>query len=170
MKRCVWGLLGVVLLFLYSFPAFAQGQGDVQSHPSCKHCGMDREHFAHSRMFVRYSDGSAVGTCSIHCMAVELMLSLARTPQEIEVADYNKKNLVDAERAFWVIGGDKPGVMTQRPKWAFEKKPDAEAFIRANGGRRATFEEAMKASYEDMYADLKMIRERRKTKITENEK
>jgi copper chaperone NosL len=162
MSRCRLGLLAVVLLFLYSHSALAQGQEDVQRHPSCKHCGMDREYFAHSRMLVQYSDGSEVGTCSIHCLAIELILDLNKTPQKIEVADYNKKTLVDAEKASWVIGGDKPGVMTKRPKWAFEKKSDAEAFIQANGGSPATFEEAMKASYEDMYADTKMIRERRK--------
>ena len=165
MNRCSLSLLGVVLLFLYSSSAVAQGQEDVQSHPSCNYCGMDRAHFAHSRMLVRYSDGSEVGTCSIHCVAVEFIRSLDRIPQTIEAADYNKKNLVDAEKAFWVIGGDKPGVMTKRPKWAFEKKSDADAFIQVSGGRSATFEEAMKASYEDIYSDTKMIRERRKTKM-----
>ena len=162
MNRCRLGLLAVVLLFLHSQSALAQAREDVQKHPSCKHCGMDREHFAHSRMLVRYSDGSEVGTCSIHCLAVELILNLNLTPQRIEVADYNKKTLVDAEKASWVIGGDKPGVMTKRPKWAFEKKSDAEAFIKAHGGSPATFEESMRASYEEMYEDTKMIRERRK--------
>ena len=162
MNRWQLGFLAVVLFFLHGHSALAQGQEDVQRHPSCKHCGMDREHFAYSRMLVQYSDGSEVGTCSIHCLAVELIVNLNRIPQTIEAADYNKKTLVDAEKASWVIGGDKPGVMTKRPKWAFEKKSDAEAFIQANGGSPATFEESMRASYEDMYADTKMIRERRK--------
>ena len=47
-------------------------------------------------------------------------------------------------------------------KWAFEKKTDAEKFIKGNGGKLATFDQVMKASYEDMYADTKMIREKRK--------
>jgi copper chaperone NosL len=54
--------------------------------------------------------------------------------------------------------------MTKRAKWAFEKKEDAEKYIAEHGGTLATFEEAMKASYEDMYADSKMIREKRKMK------
>ena len=32
----------------------------------------------------------------------------------------------------------------------------------ADGGNLGTFDQAMKASYEDMYADTKMIREKRK--------
>lgn len=38
------------------------------------------------------------------------------------VGDYNTKRLIDAEKAVWVIGGGKQGVMTKRAKWAFEKR------------------------------------------------
>jgi len=54
--------------------------------------------------------------------------------------------------------------MSKRAKWAFEKETDARDFIKTNGGNIATFDDAMKAAYEDMYADTKMIRERRKMK------
>jgi nitrous oxide reductase accessory protein NosL len=52
----------------------------------------------------------------------------------------------------------------------FEKKEDAEKFIKENGGKLSTFDEVMKAAYEDMYADTKMIRERRKMKHMEQKK
>jgi nitrous oxide reductase accessory protein NosL len=65
-----------------------------------------------------------------------------------------------------VVGGSKPGVMTKRAKWAFENKTDAEKFITENGGTLATFDEAIKLAYEDMYQDTKMIREKRKMKKT----
>jgi nitrous oxide reductase accessory protein NosL len=97
-------------------------------------------------------------------VAVDLALNIDKTPKTIQVADFNTKNLIDAEKAVWVIGGDKPGVMSKRAKWAFEKKEDADAFIKSNGGALADFETAIKAAYEDMYADTKMIRERRKAK------
>ena len=51
--------------------------------------------------------------------------------------------------------------MTKRAKWAFADKKGAEAFIKENGGKLAYFDDAMKATYEDMYADTKMIREKR---------
>jgi nitrous oxide reductase accessory protein NosL len=79
--------------------------------------------------------------------------------------------LLDAEKACWVIGGKKPGVMTKRAKWAFASDKDAQAFIKENEGKPASFDEAMKASYEDMYTDTKMIRERRaKKRMMEKEK
>jgi hypothetical protein len=87
-----------------------------------------------------------------------------QTPKAIKVGDYQTKKLIDAERAVWVIGGDKMGVMTKRAKWAFEKQEDAEKFVKESGGKISTFDEAIKSAYEDMYADTKMIRERRRAK------
>jgi len=123
---------------------------------------MDREKFAHSRMFVEYDDDSSEGTCSLHCMATELALHIDKSPKNILVGDFNEKKLIDVEKASWIIGGNKMGVMTKRAKWAFGKKEDAEKFKAENGGDLASFEQAIKGSYEDMYADTKMIRERRK--------
>jgi nitrous oxide reductase accessory protein NosL len=149
-----------VFCLLGSSIAFAQD--DIKKHPLCKYCGMDREKFAHSRIYIEYDDGTTEGTCSVHCAANDLALSIDKTPKAIMVGDYNTKKLIDAEKAFWVIGGNKPGVMTKRAKWAFEKKEYAEKFISENGGKFSTFDEAMKAVYEDMYQDTKMIREKRK--------
>jgi hypothetical protein len=125
---------------------------------------MDRKTFAHSRMLLVYEDGSQLGSCSLHCVAVDLALNIDKTPKTIQVADFNTKSLIDAQEAVWVLGGAKPGVMSKRAKWAFEKKEDADAFIKANGGALVDFETAIKAAYEDMYSDTKMIRERRKAK------
>ena len=160
MKRWLVFVLAALILSLSA--GFCLAQDDVAKQASCKYCGMDRKTFAHSRMLVTYEDGSTMGTCSLHCTAVELALNIDKTPRSIEVGDFKTKKLIDAEKAFWVIGGSKPGVMTKRAKWAFESKADADAFIKENGGTLATFDEAIKASYEDMYADTKMIREKRK--------
>jgi len=158
-------LTTVVLTCLLSLAGLVMAeQVDVQKSPSCKYCGMDRAKFAHSRMLVTYDDGTTLGTCSIHCLATDLAVNIDKTPVSIEVGDYNSKELIDAEKAFWVIDGSKPGVMSKQAKWAFAKKEDAEKFIKDNGGTLATFDAAMKAAYESMYADTKMIRERRKMK------
>ena len=159
-KSVTWLSLGVLGLIFVSW-AYAQ---DIDKHAGCKYCGMDRKMFAHSRMLLVYEDGSELGSCSLHCVAVDLAVNIDKTPKTIQVADFNTKNLIDAEKAVWVIGGDKAGVMSKRAKWAFEKKADAEAFIKDNKGTLADFEAAIKAAYEDMYADTKMIRDRRKAK------
>jgi hypothetical protein len=128
---------------------------------------MNRQQFAHSRVFVEYDDGSTMGTCSIHCAAIDLAINIDKTPKTIWVGDFKEKKLIDAEKAFWVIGGSKMGVMTKRAKWALEKNDDAEALVRENGGRTANFNEAMRAAYEDMHEDTMMIRERRRMKKME---
>jgi nitrous oxide reductase accessory protein NosL len=150
------------LLALAAAPLAAAAQEDVKAAPSCRHCGMDREKFASSRMVIEYDDGSALGTCSLHCVAVDLAVTLDKAPAAFKVADMTTRQLLDAEKAFWVVGGSKPGVMTRRAKWAFADKAAAEAFAREQGGTLATFEEALKGAYEDLYLDTKMIRERRK--------
>jgi len=164
-KGMVSGMLSVLLTaFFLTFAGSVWAQSDVQQVPSCKFCGMDRAKFAHSRMMVTYEDGSTLGTCSLHCLAIDLATNIDKTPRSIEVGDFNGKNLIDAEKAVWVIGGNHPGVMTRQAKWAFEKKEDAEKFIKENGGTLATFDEAMQAAYQSMYEDTKMIREKRKMK------
>lgn len=116
---------------------------DVKAHQACPHCGMDREKFAHSRMFVTYADGSSAGLCSIHCAAIELKSGHGKTVKGVKVADLDSKKLVDAEKAAWVIGGSRKGVMTRNPKWAFAAKDDASAFVSKNGGKLATYKEAL---------------------------
>ncbi len=155
-------VLVMAILFLTGLLAVATAADDIQTHPNCKYCGMDRQKFSHSRMYIEYDDGSVLAVCSIHCAALDLATAIDKTPQTVQVADLNTKKLIEAEKAFWVLGGNKMGVMTRRAKWAFETKKDAEKFMEQNGGTMVTFDEAMKASYEDMYADTKMIREKRK--------
>jgi copper chaperone NosL len=156
------------LLFIFAMTTAAPAQDDVTKHPSCKYCGMDREKFAHSRMHIEYTDGTVVGTCSLHCAAVDLALNIDKTPKVVLVGDYNTKALIDAEKATWILGGSKMGVMTRNAKWAFLQKGDAEKFISQNGGKLAKYDDAMKAAYEDMYADTKMIREKRKMRMMEH--
>jgi len=98
---------------------------------------------AHSRMLVTYKDGSTAGVCSIHCLAIELKKNRGKTVKSLEVGDYDSRKLIAAEKAFWVIGGDKNGVMTSTAKWAFSRKAAAEGFIRKSGGKLATYKEAL---------------------------
>jgi len=146
-------LSGLLLIGATSAPR------DVQLFPECPICGMDRRQYSHSRMVIDYKEGP-VGTCSIHCAGADLAVNRHKHVQGIAVADFGGKQLIPAQTAFWVIGGKRSGVMTQRAKWAFEKRADAEAFVRDYGGSRASFDDAVKATFEDMYTDIKAIRKR----------
>jgi copper chaperone NosL len=159
MRKMLVGLAVAAFVVVGAVAAFAAD--DITQVPSCKYCGMDREKFSHSRTLIEYDDGKVEGFCSIHCAAVDLAVSIDRTPRKIMVGDYKSRALIDAETAAWVIGGSKPGVMSARAKWAFKDTVDAAAYVKEFGGTVANFETAMKAAYEDMYQDTKAIRERR---------
>ena len=138
----------IALLLVLSLGTVCLAAEKVEAPDSCKHCGMDRTTFAHSRMVVTYTDGSSTGTCSINCVVTD-MKEAKKEVKSFQVADYNSKKLTDAKSATWVIGGSKKGVMSKVAKWAFAKKTDAEEFIKANGGIVATFEETLKAAEKD---------------------
>jgi copper chaperone NosL len=125
------------------------GQDDIDLHRNCDNCGMDRKAYGYSRMLVNYDNGVSVGVCSLNCAVVELDAHKGRPVKSLLVADRETRSLVDAEKAVWVMGGNKRGVMTQRPKWAFATSASAQAFIDANGGVLANWPEVLAAARED---------------------
>ena len=116
---------------------------NVETPRECKQCGMDRVAFAHGRMVIEYADGTTVGTCSLNCAAVEMKNNKGKKVRSLMVADYNTKKLIEVRKATWVIGGNKSGIMTEIPKWAFAKREDAQKFVKASGGRITDFDEAL---------------------------
>jgi nitrous oxide reductase accessory protein NosL len=164
MKKAYVVYLAMAVCLVFGGLLAAQTKEDVELYKDCKYCGMNRDTYDFSRMLIEYEDGTIVALCSVHCAAVDLANNIDKAPKAIKVGDFNGKQLIDAEKAYWVVGGNKPGVMTKRGKWAFEKKDDAEAFMKTNQGKAASFEEVMKMAYEDLYEDTKMIREKRKIK------
>jgi len=135
-----------ILLVLSLGSVCLAAETKVEAPDACVHCGMDRTKFGHSRMIVSYSDGSSAGTCSLNCVVTDMSKNTGKTVKSFQVADYNTRKLTDARTAAWVIGGSKRGVMTPVAKWAFADKKDADAFIKANGGKPATFDDALKAA------------------------
>jgi copper chaperone NosL len=143
-QRAVLVILIVVLLFTASTIVFSQD--DINDHRSCVNCGMDRKAFGYSRMLIQYEDGTASGICSLHCAVAVLDANPGRKVKTLLVADRDTRTMINAEQAIWVMGGGKRGVMTQQPKWAFQSKDSAEAFIKANGGKLVTWDEALTAA------------------------
>lgn len=146
-------LLGVTSLFGQHAdkPGSPASTIQVEAPEGCEHCGMNRIRFARSRMLVRYSDESQVGTCSLRCMVVDLDAKGKKTVSTLLVGDYGVDGnpLINAQTATWVVGGKLRGVMTPVAKWAFATKAAAEAFIALNGGRLASYAEAEAAARED---------------------
>jgi len=152
---------GIIIIFVVVMIGLS-GNFAFADENSCTYCGMKKAMFGHSWMNIERMDGSVVGVCSVHCAAVDMALNVDKPAKKITVGDYNSKKQIDAEKAYWVLGGDQMGVMTSRAKWAFVSKETADDFISKHGGRPATFDDIMKASFEDMYEDTLMIQKKRK--------
>ena len=144
MKITFGGITVTLLLSLVLWASLGIAMDKVEPPAECKQCGMDRPTFARSRMMVVYADGSKHGTCSLQCTAANLKAADGKRIKSILVADYDTRQLIDAKSAKWVIGGKLPGVMSPVAKWAFAKEQAAKQFIKENGGKLATFDEALK--------------------------
>lgn len=164
MPRRIVELLLLFWLISLSSAVLAQTLTDAKDFPSCKYCGMDRQVFAHSRMLIEYEDGRSLGTCSITCAVEDLEHNKGKKVKSISVADYNSKNLIAAKSASWVLGGNKPGVMTRTAKWAFEKREDAQDFVSQSGGRIVTFDEIMKVTRQEGQSHDKKETSKKKSK------
>ena len=151
--RLTMGAVTMALLIMAGMAAFARD--DIDGHRSCNVCGMDRKAYGFSRMLIRYADGTEGGVCSLHCAVIELDADKDRAVKVLLVADRDTRTLIDAEKAFWVMGGSKRGVMTQRPKWAFPSKAAAEAFIAEYGGKIVPWAEALAAARDDLARELR---------------
>jgi copper chaperone NosL len=152
-KTAFYGSL-VALMLLLTWSAGRAGD-DIDEHRSCIHCGMDRKAYGFSRMLVQYEDGSSAGLCSLRCVVVELDVNPKRPVKAILAADRTERILIDAEKAVWVMGGVKRGVMTTRPKWAFSTKAAADAFMEDYGGAIVTWNEALAAAREDLAQEVR---------------
>ncbi|MDO9079864.1 MAG: nitrous oxide reductase accessory protein NosL, partial [Desulfuromonadales bacterium] len=127
----------------------AEDQMDIPRHRECSECGMDRKAYGFSRMLVIFPDGKEVGVCSLHCAVLVMDNHKAEPVKALLVADRNSHDLVPAEKAFWVLGGKKRGVMTMRAKWAFTSKEAAQDFVKEYGGEIVTWDAALSAAKTD---------------------
>jgi len=116
---------------------------DIRNHRGCAYCGMDRNQYSQARIRVTYADNSVVGLCSIRCLTIELKAQNKKKIKIIEVADFFTRKLINAENAYWAVGGTVKGVMSNTPKWAFADKSAAEKFINKHGGTLSSYEKVL---------------------------
>lgn len=73
--------------------------------------------------------------------------------EDIKVVDAKTEKLIDAKKAFYVIGSKAKGTMSMVSKLAFENKADANNFIKEYGGKLSTFQEAIKEATKSLKKD-----------------
>lgn len=139
-----------LICFIFLFTAgTAMGEEFKIEHPfknphkytdktKCDNCGMDRNKWARTRHEFQTSQGNHY-TCSIHCASV-ISSRYKEDLKDVMVAEYLKpENMLQAEKAFFVIGSSAPGTMTVKSKIAFQSKEEAVKFSARYGGKIADF-------------------------------
>lgn len=138
-------------------------ENELVKYPKCPYCGMDRTKFHYSRHLVHYADDLADGTCSIRCAAISFSLNLGLFVKNIYVPDNGSpleiKPLVNADKSWYVIGGDFKPVMTGVAKTSFASREAAEAV--KGTGEVVDFDKALNLTYAALGDDTKMMRVRR---------
>lgn len=143
MLLCAMGLsLG---LYAEEFSKVASGEpqliqkGDAKTW--CPICGMNLKMYYKTSHGVELKDGVTKQYCSIRCLAVDYPVIEGKI-SKILVTDVKSEKLIDAKKAFYVIGSKVPGTMSMVSKLAFEQEADAKVFALENGGEIVNFEVA----------------------------
>ena len=119
----------------------------------CPICGMNLTQYYKTSHGAILSDGTAKQYCSIRCLAVDWEAIESRLVK-IVVTDVKSEKLIDAKKAFYVIGSKIPGTMSMVSKLAFEKEEDAKVFIKENGGELGTCEIAFAKARASLETDV----------------
>ena len=137
-------------------------ENEFEKYAKCPYCGMDRKQFSHTRHLIVYENNMVDATCSLHCAAISLAISMTLGPVTIYAGDNSSadevKPLADTAAMTYVIDESKPGTMTAVSKFAYT---DASAIT---VGEKVDFQAALTRTYLDMAADTQRIRQRRAEK------
>lgn len=125
---------------------------DLSQYPDCLNCGMSRKACTQTRMTVEYRDGTRRAECSLHCLLTDLLEMPGRQPKRMQVADYNDKKLCDAEKSWWVRYENEGECRGSKVMIAFRSEGGADEFVASFGGKKLSFDEALRLTYLDIQA------------------
>ncbi len=174
MKKVLVFLLSLSVLSLLSFAKetkftkMASGKPELTQQGKqkmwCPVCGMNL------KMFYKTSHASKIEGkidrqyCSMRCLVVDMQKHKIDT-KDIKVVDVTSEKLIDAEKAYYVLGSKVPGTMSKISKLAFAKKEDALAFAKKMGGRVVDFFTALKSAKESLKTDIAMTNKKKQKKM-----
>ncbi len=168
-----------VLLLLITLSAiFAQEKKFVKSAQSknvvllskensknwCAVCGMNLKMFYKTNHAILLNNGTIKQYCSIRCLSTDKN-NYENIIKKIMVVDAKSEKFIDAQKAFYVVGSNVPGTMSQVSKIAFEKKKDAEEFENEFNGKIMSYQSVLKLATEQLEKDNALLMKKKKMKI-----
>mgnify|MGYP000852928108 FL=1 len=134
-------------------PSKATLVGSGEGKEYCAVCGMNLVKFYKTN---HVWNGKQVA--SLHCL---YELTEGKIPSDAQVVDTKNLNLIDVNKAFYVVGSKVKGTMTRNSKYAFSTEADAKEFQAENGGEIVNFAKAYEIAGQDFEGDNKMIKAKR---------
>jgi hypothetical protein len=147
-----------ILVFVSSLCLLAAVHAEEQKW--CPVCSMNLKMFWKTTHWLTSSDGKTTGYCSIHC-ASKISQKMPTDIDRWEVADYDMKTLINAHRAYFLIGSDLPGTMTPVSKLGFASQDVAKNYQKEHGGTIGSLEDALTRAIEGRGGDMALIKERK---------
>lgn len=164
--------LGFLFVLLFIFNAFAEfsklptNEATLLQKGESKHwcpiCGMNLKSFYKTNHAVKLKNGEYKQYCSIRCLAFDYD-RIKSNIDKILVVDVATDKFIEAYKAFYVVGSKVPGTMSPVSKLGFEKKEDAEKFIKEYGGEIKRFDETFNLAVESLNSDIATFNNKKKT-------
>ena len=126
----------------------------------CNVCGMHLVKHYKTNHTAEFKNGHKEQYCSLHCLT-DVHKNYEDKIKEIQVVDTNSLKLIDAKKAFYVVGSSKEGTMSSVSEYAFSKKDEAEKFQKEFGGTVYNFDESLKLTKERLNKDNQTLDEKR---------
>jgi len=121
----------------------------------CNICGMNLVMF-YKTNYVAVVNGKTKQYCSIHCLVEDRDKNGANL-KNIKVVAADTLKLIDADKAYFVVGSSKKGTMSMVSKYAFSTLKAASKFAAKFGGVVTDFNGALNSAKEDFAKDFRMI-------------
>ncbi len=134
-------------------PSKATLVGSGEGKEYCAVCGMNLVKFYKTN---HVWNGKQVA--SLHCL---YEITEGKIPSDAQVVDTKNLNLIDVNKAFYVVGSKVKGTMSRNSKYAFSTEADAKEFQAENGGEIMSFAKAYEIAGQDFEGDNKMIKAKR---------
>ena len=126
----------------------------------CNVCGMHLTKYYKTNHVTEFKNGHKEQYCSLHCQA-QIHRDYEDKIKEIQVVDTNSLKLIDASKAFYVIGSSKKGTMSPVSKYAFSTKDEALKFQKKFGGDIHNFSESLNIAKSVLEKENKALDEKR---------
>ena len=128
----------------------------------CSVCGMNLKMFYKTSHIAQIQSHKKHQYCSMRCLVVDMK---EHKLKDIKVVDAKSEKIIDADKAFYLLGSKIRGTMSKKSKLAFEHESDAKEFQKTYKGKLLSFNEALKNAKESLSSDMAMVTRKKEKKM-----